>query len=161
MRKTPASVLKQSLKNKIKILTISLFFIFSSLISINIAFANDAEPKEKQSLQEEKTQKASEEIGRASQKNTKVTEDSEKNNNGFCVCLKCGKKLLNQKGTCCRSINCPECGLPMVRETIRDFGHSQNGFCICPQCGKKLPHQRGVPCRSINCLKCNTPMIRE
>lgn len=160
MGKTPNNALKQVFKKKIKILAISLFFILSSLININIVFANDIEPKGKQSSQEEKMQMASEETERASQKGVD-TEDAKKDNNGFCVCLKCGRKLPYQKGVCCRSIKCPDCSSSMVREIKRGYKQSKKGFCVCSQCGNKLPHKRGVPCQSINCSKCNIPMTRE
>jgi len=35
---------------------------------------------------------------------------------GYCVCPKCGKKVLHQAGKPCREEICPKCGSKMVRE---------------------------------------------
>jgi len=35
---------------------------------------------------------------------------------GFCVCPKCGVKILHSAGTPCRDEKCPNCGAKMVRE---------------------------------------------
>lgn len=35
---------------------------------------------------------------------------------GFCVCPKCGAKILHKAGTPCRDEKCPTCGAKMVRE---------------------------------------------
>lgn len=38
--------------------------------------------------------------------------------NGYCICAKCGEKLLHQRGKKCTSIKCPSCGHTMVREEL-------------------------------------------
>jgi DNA-directed RNA polymerase subunit RPC12/RpoP len=35
---------------------------------------------------------------------------------GFCVCPKCGVKILHRAGIPCREAKCPNCGAKMVRE---------------------------------------------
>jgi len=35
---------------------------------------------------------------------------------GNCVCPSCGTKVAHQAGTPCSSMNCPKCGISMVRE---------------------------------------------
>jgi hypothetical protein len=35
---------------------------------------------------------------------------------GFCVCPACGTKVAHQAGAPCASMNCPKCGIRMVRE---------------------------------------------
>jgi len=35
---------------------------------------------------------------------------------GNCVCPSCGTKVAHQAGTPCASMNCPKCGIRMVRE---------------------------------------------
>lgn len=35
---------------------------------------------------------------------------------GYCVCPKCGEKVLHQAGKPCREETCPKCGSKMVRE---------------------------------------------
>ena len=35
---------------------------------------------------------------------------------GDCVCPSCGTKVTHQAGTPCASINCPKCGIRLVRE---------------------------------------------
>jgi len=35
---------------------------------------------------------------------------------GFCVCPKCGVKILHRVGIPCREEKCPNCGAKMVRE---------------------------------------------
>ena len=35
---------------------------------------------------------------------------------GYCVCPKCGEKISHQRGQPCYSVNCPKCGMRMVRE---------------------------------------------
>ena len=37
---------------------------------------------------------------------------------GFCVCSKCGEKVLHQQGEKCTAIKCPKCGHTMVREEL-------------------------------------------
>ena len=36
--------------------------------------------------------------------------------NGECVCSKCNKKVLHQRGIPCYEQKCPDCGAPMTRE---------------------------------------------
>ena len=35
---------------------------------------------------------------------------------GNCACPACGEKVIHQAGTPCASMNCPKCGVRMVRE---------------------------------------------
>jgi len=35
---------------------------------------------------------------------------------GNCVCPACGAKVVHQTGMPCTSMNCPKCGIMMVRE---------------------------------------------
>ncbi|MFA7652624.1 MAG: hypothetical protein WCY42_02480 [Candidatus Omnitrophota bacterium] len=35
---------------------------------------------------------------------------------GNCVCPSCGEKVPHQAGTPCALMNCPKCGIRMVRE---------------------------------------------
>jgi hypothetical protein len=35
---------------------------------------------------------------------------------GNCVCPACGTKVVHQAGIPCASVNCPKCGIMMVRE---------------------------------------------
>jgi len=35
---------------------------------------------------------------------------------GNCICPSCGTKVAHQAGTPCASMNCPKCGIRMVRE---------------------------------------------
>ena len=37
---------------------------------------------------------------------------------GYCVCAKCGEKVLHQQGVKCTNLKCPQCGHPMVREEL-------------------------------------------
>ncbi|MGC9375098.1 MAG: hypothetical protein ACP5DQ_08675 [Bacteroidales bacterium] len=37
---------------------------------------------------------------------------------GYCVCAKCGEKIMHQQGVKCTSIKCPQCGHPMIREEL-------------------------------------------
>ncbi|MDY6800273.1 MAG: hypothetical protein SVU94_03505 [Bacteroidota bacterium] len=37
---------------------------------------------------------------------------------GYCVCAKCGEKILHQQGVKCTSIKCPQCGHTMIREEL-------------------------------------------
>jgi len=37
---------------------------------------------------------------------------------GFCVCVKCGHKVMHQRGEKCTKLKCPECGHTMVREEL-------------------------------------------
>lgn len=35
---------------------------------------------------------------------------------GYCVCPGCGFRVAHQVGTPCAAINCPQCGMSMMRE---------------------------------------------
>ena len=35
---------------------------------------------------------------------------------GFCICPGCGEKVAHQPGVPCSSLDCPKCGLGLVRE---------------------------------------------
>lgn len=35
---------------------------------------------------------------------------------GHCICLKCGEKVVHQRGVPCNQITCPKCGTQMTRE---------------------------------------------
>ena len=37
---------------------------------------------------------------------------------GFCVCAKCGEKVLHEQSEKCTTIKCPKCGHTMVREEL-------------------------------------------
>lgn len=37
---------------------------------------------------------------------------------GYCVCEKCGYKILHQQSVKCTTIKCPVCGTAMIREEI-------------------------------------------
>ena len=37
---------------------------------------------------------------------------------GFCVCAKCGEKMLHEQGVKCTTVRCPQCGHSMVREEL-------------------------------------------
>jgi hypothetical protein len=37
---------------------------------------------------------------------------------GFCVCAKCGEKVLHQQGVKCTTLKCPNCGHTMIREEL-------------------------------------------
>ena len=37
---------------------------------------------------------------------------------GFCLCAKCGEKVLHQQSVKCTTIKCPACGHTMVREEL-------------------------------------------
>ncbi len=35
---------------------------------------------------------------------------------GYCICTRCGYKVLHQRGIPCYQQRCPKCGSPMIRE---------------------------------------------
>jgi len=35
---------------------------------------------------------------------------------GKCVCTNCGEKVSHQRGIPCNTVNCPKCGMKMIRE---------------------------------------------
>lgn len=37
---------------------------------------------------------------------------------GYCVCAKCGEKVLHQQGVKCTTLKCPKCGNTMIREEL-------------------------------------------
>ena len=37
---------------------------------------------------------------------------------GYCVCAKCGERVLHQQGVKCTSLKCPKCGHTMIREEL-------------------------------------------
>jgi len=37
---------------------------------------------------------------------------------GYCVCAKCGEKIVHERGVRCTSLKCPKCGNTMVREEL-------------------------------------------
>ncbi|MCK5856341.1 MAG: DUF134 domain-containing protein [Bacteroidales bacterium] len=41
------------------------------------------------------------------------------NNNGFCVCEQCGKRISHKPGHPCRKMDCPDCDTSMTREGER------------------------------------------
>ena len=47
-------------------------------------------------------------------------------NGGFCICAKCGTKLLHQQGIKCTTVTCPDCGHKMIREELLEAKHTNN-----------------------------------
>jgi hypothetical protein len=39
---------------------------------------------------------------------------------GYCICSKCGTKVLHQQGVKCATVKCPDCGHAMIREELLD-----------------------------------------
>jgi predicted RNA-binding Zn-ribbon protein involved in translation (DUF1610 family) len=37
---------------------------------------------------------------------------------GYCVCARCGERILHQRGVKCTTLKCPECGHTMIREEL-------------------------------------------
>lgn len=37
---------------------------------------------------------------------------------GYCVCVKCGKKITHERGVKCTTIKCPDCNHTMIREEL-------------------------------------------
>ena len=37
---------------------------------------------------------------------------------GFCVCTKCGEKVLHKQGVKCTTLKCPKCGHVLIREEL-------------------------------------------
>ncbi len=37
---------------------------------------------------------------------------------GYCICTKCGEKILHQQGIKCTTLKCPKCGHTMIREEM-------------------------------------------
>jgi DNA-directed RNA polymerase subunit RPC12/RpoP len=37
---------------------------------------------------------------------------------GYCVCAKCGEKIIHEPGVKCTTVKCPKCGHRMVREEL-------------------------------------------
>jgi hypothetical protein len=35
---------------------------------------------------------------------------------GYCICPKCGERVIHQAGVPCYSVNCPKCNAAMMRE---------------------------------------------
>lgn len=34
---------------------------------------------------------------------------------GYCICPKCGEKVIHAAGVPCTSLKCPQCGSPLIR----------------------------------------------
>jgi DNA-directed RNA polymerase subunit RPC12/RpoP len=39
-------------------------------------------------------------------------------NGGYCVCLKCGKRVPHERGAKCTTVECPNCGHRLIRDEI-------------------------------------------
>jgi len=37
---------------------------------------------------------------------------------GYCICAKCGTKILHKQDVKCTTIKCPDCGTTMIREEL-------------------------------------------
>ncbi len=37
---------------------------------------------------------------------------------GYCVCAKCGEKMIHKRGEKCTNFKCPKCGNTMIREEL-------------------------------------------
>jgi predicted RNA-binding Zn-ribbon protein involved in translation (DUF1610 family) len=37
---------------------------------------------------------------------------------GYCVCAKCGTKIVHTKGIKCNTLKCPDCGHVLIREEL-------------------------------------------
>lgn len=37
---------------------------------------------------------------------------------GFCICTKCGEKVIHKRGEKCTTLKCPKCGHTMIREEM-------------------------------------------
>ena len=37
---------------------------------------------------------------------------------GYCVCTKCGARVLHQRGVKCTTLKCPDCGPTLIREEL-------------------------------------------
>jgi len=37
---------------------------------------------------------------------------------GYCVCAKCGEKIVHQQAVKCTSVKCPNCGHTLIREEL-------------------------------------------
>lgn len=48
-------------------------------------------------------------------------EHQEKFHDGFCICPKCGEKILYQNGLACSEEKCPFCSAKMMREYSYTF----------------------------------------
>ena len=45
---------------------------------------------------------------------------------GFCICAKCGTKVLHEQGVKCTNLKCPECGKTMIREELLNEKKKKN-----------------------------------
>ena len=55
---------------------------------------------------------------------------------GYCICSKCGEKVLHETGIKCTAVKCPKCGHSMVREELL---HKQRNY------SEKKPELKLIP----------------
>jgi len=155
-------------KNFKKIHNLLLVFCMLGLFSICFAANGDTETKSSKNNNATTGKNTNKRMGKGFGRG--FGKDSGKNQNGSCICPKCGEKKLRQRGVPCRSINCPKCNSTMVGEGNNKNINVRRGrknnqksqfLCVCPACGKKQSHQRGLPCSSASCPKCDSMMTRE
>ena len=63
---------------------------------------------------------------------------------GFCVCPKCGNKVVHQRGIPCYQQRCPICGSPMVREGIESINPPNLGYREPSRVDIREEHSSGI-----------------
>lgn len=73
---------------------------------------------------------------------------------GFCVCPKCGNKVVHQRGIPCYQQICPTCGSPMIREGIETI--------VPPSTTYKSYHRdREIAARQQSSVTVGVPQINK